>query len=214
VVGVVLKRVLTTQEVALVRTMLAEQLFVDGRATSEVEGKHNLQLPDDDDVARRAGELVATRLAAHEYFQQSVYPAAIISPTFSRYEPGMVYPRHVDRALIAGHRADVSVTVFLSDPGDYEGGDLEIETGNGDRSYRLPAGDAVAYPSTSSHRVTRVTRGLREAAVFWVQSMVRDAGRRSILAELDRVVRDLPPGPYADRVRRSHANLERMWVEP
>jgi PKHD-type hydroxylase len=213
-VSVVLQRVLTAEEVALVRTMLGGQPFVDGRATSQVEGKHNLQLPVENDVARRAGELVAARLAAHERFQQCVYPAAIISPIFSRFEPGMVYPRHVDRALIAGRRADISVTVFLPDPGDYEGGDLEIDTGNGERRYRLPAGDAVIYPSTSLHSVARVTRGVREAAVVWIQSMVRDAGRRNILTDLGDVVPDLPPGPYADRVRRAHANLERMWVEP
>ena len=212
--GVVLSRVLTAQDVVLVRSMLAGQRFVDGRATSQVEGKHNLQLPVDNEVARSAAEVVAGRLVAHEHFQQSVYPAAIISPTFSRFEPGMEYPWHVDRALIAGRRADVSVTVFLSDPGDYEGGDLEIETGNGERCYRLPAGDAVVYPSTSLHRVTGVTRGVREAAIVWVESMVRDAGRRNILAELDEVVRELPPSRYADRVRRAHVNLERMWIEP
>jgi PKHD-type hydroxylase len=211
--GVVLERVLTHHDIARVRAMLADRQFVDGRATSQVEGKRNLQLPVDDPVALRAGELVATRLAAHEHFQRTVYPAAIVAPVFSRFEPDMVYPRHVDRSLMGGRRADVSVTVFLSDPGDYDGGELEIDTGNGERRYRLPAGDAVAYPSTSLHRVARVTRGLREAAVTWVQSMVRDAGRREILVDLGRAVDQLPPGPYADRVRRSQANLERMWLE-
>jgi PKHD-type hydroxylase len=121
---IVLERVLTPDEVSDVRTKLSGQRFLDGRATSEVAGKHNLQLPLEDPVARSAGEFVAQRLAAHERFHRTVYPAAMISPIFSRYEPGMAYPKHVDSALMAGRRADISVTLFLSDPGDYDGGEL------------------------------------------------------------------------------------------
>ncbi len=210
----ILERVLTRDEVSFVRTKLAGRPFLDGRATSDVAGKHNLQLPLEDPVARSAGEFVAQRLAAHECFHRTVYPAVIISPIFSRYEPGMLYPKHIDSALMRQGRADVSVTLFLSDLGEYEGGELEIETGSGEERYRLPAGDALVYPSTTIHRVAPVMRGVREAAVTWVQSMVRDAARREILAELGHVARELSPGPYGDRIRRSHANLERMWLEP
>jgi PKHD-type hydroxylase len=212
--GVVLERVLSSDEVATVRTILSGEAFLDGRATSDLASKNNLQLPTDVAAARRAGEFVAEHLAAHERFQHSFYPAAIVSPIFSRYEPGMEYPQHIDSALIAGRRADVSVTVFLSDPDQYEGGELEIDTGNSERRYKLPAGDAIAYPTTTLHRVAKVTHGLREAAVIWVQSMVRDPHRRQLLAELGAISRALPPGPYSERVLRSHANLERMWLEP
>jgi PKHD-type hydroxylase len=211
---VVLERVLTPDEIVLLRTQLSERRFLDGRATSEVAGKHNLQLTTEDPVARSAGEFVTQRLATHERFHRTAYPAAIIAPMFSRYARGMEYPQHIDRAIIGQGRADVSVTLFLSDPSEYDGGDLEIDTGNGERRYRLPAGDAVAYPSTMLHRVSPVTRGVREVVVMWVQSMVRSAERRQILAELGDVARELPSGPYGDRVRRSHANLERMWLEP
>src|SRR5262249_25651096 len=191
----VLEHVLSPDEVSLVRAKLSGQRFLDGRATSEVAGKHNLQLPLEDPVARSVGEFVAQRLAAHERFHRTVYPAAIMSPIFSRYEPGMVYPKHIDSALMRQDRADVSVTLFLSNPGDYEGGELEIETGNGEQRYRLPAGDALVYPSTTLHRVTPVIRGVRDAAVTWVQSMVRDAAQREILAELGQVAHELPGGP-------------------
>ena len=210
----VLERVLTHDEVSFVRTKLAGQIFLDGRSTSDVPDKHNLQLPLDNPIARSVGEFISQRLAEHECFQQKVYPAAIIPPIFSRYEPGMLYPKHIDSALMRQGRADVSVTLFLSDLNEYEGGELEIETESGEQCYRLPAGDALVYPSTTLHRVAPVIRGVRDAAVTWVQSMVRDAAQREILAELGHVARELPDGPYADRVRRSHANLERMWLEP
>lgn len=210
----VLKSVLTHDEVSFVRTKLAGQAFLDGRATSDVASKHNLQLALEDPIARSAGEFVTQRLAAHEYFHGTVYPAAIIPPIFSRYEAGMLYPQHIDSALMRQGRADFSVTLFLSDLAEYEGGELEIEGGSGEQRYRLPAGDALVYPSTTLHRVAPVIWGVREAAVTWVQSMVRDAARREILTELGHVARELPAGPYGDRVRKSHANLERMWLEP
>jgi len=210
----VLERVLTPDEVSLVRTKLTGGRFLDGGATSGVDGKHNLQLPLEDPVARSVGEFVSQRLAAHEGFRRMAYPAVILSPIFSRFEPGMSYPDHIDSTLMGRGRADVSVTLFLSEPGDYEGGELEIETGNGEQRYKLPAGDALAYPSTTLHRVAPVVRGVREVAVTWVQSMVRDAARRQLLAELGQLAQELPPGPYGERVRKSHANLERMWLEP
>jgi PKHD-type hydroxylase len=211
---VVLEQVLTGAEVARVRGMISGRRFVDGRATSDVAGKRNLQLSLEDPMAHEATEFIAQRLSTHETFRRNLYPAAITQPIFSRYHPGMVYPEHVDAAMMHRARADVSITLFLSGPEDYEGGELELETGNGKQSYRLPAGDAIAYPSTMLHRVAPVTRGLREAAVTWLQSMVRDPLRREILAELGEVARALPAGPYGDRVRRSHANLERMWLDP
>src|SRR5207302_1943505 len=145
--------------------MISAEPFVDGRVTSTLLGKRNLQLPVESPAAQAAGAVVLRRLHGHEVFQHAVHPSFLHPPLFSRYEPGMEYPDHVDNAVMGGHRNDVSVTVFLSGTDTYEGGELVVDTGNGYRSYRLPAGDAVAYPSSTLHHVAPVTRGVRLAAV-------------------------------------------------
>ncbi|HFD15072.1 MAG TPA: Fe2+-dependent dioxygenase, partial [Rhodospirillales bacterium] len=148
-------------------------------------------------------------------------PHRVAVPFYARYRPGMAYGEHVDDPVMGPpggrYRSDVSITVFLNAPEEYDGGELVIETTYGPRAVKLPAGHAVLYPSSSRHRVAEVTRGERLVAVTWVQSLVRDPARREVLFELDRARRALieadPAAEPARRVQAAYANLVRMWAE-
>ena len=216
--------VLGSKELAELRARLADGKFVDGKLTA---GWHARNVKDNRQLARgavadEAGAIVAEALMRHEVFRSGALPVKLRPMLFSRTEAGMRYGSHVDDAVMgrdgpAPLRSDVSVTVFISDPGDYEGGELVIETTAGETGYKLEAGSAIAYPSTSLHQVTEVTRGRREAAVTWAQSMVRSAERREILFDLDTARRALfkAAGKNAefDLITKSYANLLRQWAE-
>jgi PKHD-type hydroxylase len=212
---VLLEKVLAPEDVARVKGLILSEVFTDGKETSTLMGKNNLQLPVETLASRTASELVVGCLRKHETFNLAVQPQFILSPMFSKYDAGMEYPDHVDNAMMDGHRSDVSMTVFLNEPETYEGGELVIDTGNGERRYRLAAGDAIAYPSSTLHRVACVTRGTRLAAVLWVQSRVRDPAKREILYDLGSTMRSvsLMEGPYGDRLRQSYWNLIRLWAD-
>jgi PKHD-type hydroxylase len=210
---VLLEKVLGPADVAGVAQFLRRDELVDGRATSEHPGKRNLQLPNAAAGAGTAAALILRRLQEHRRFDLAAQPRVVIGPSFNRYEPGMVYPEHVDQALMGGRRTDLSVTIFLSEPADYDGGALVVGAGTNERRYRLAAGDGVLYPSSTLHRVEEVTRGARLAVVLWVESRVRDANKRLVLDELGRVVETLGDNPYDRRLRKAHANLLRMWVD-
>jgi PKHD-type hydroxylase len=210
---VILQSVLTTSDISYIHSLIAMEKFVDGRATSTLSSKNNLQLPAESEAARLAGRLVLDRLSAHPIFAKAVYPRCILPPLFSKYEIGMTYPEHVDNTMMDGCRTDVSVTLFLSDLASYTGGELVVDTGNGERQYRLPAGNAIAYPSTRLHYVAPVTSGVRVAAVTWVQSMIRDASKREVLFGLYSATPSLSGTCYAGRLRCSYQNLLRMWAE-
>ena len=209
----ILKEVLRREEIERLKAMISSQAFVDGRSTSALASKNNLQLAFDNPTSKECGELVLRRLCEHELFERSVHPVAIHPVLFSRYEQGMQYPDHVDVAIMAGLRTDVAITLFLNDLEQYEGGELVTDTGNGVRSYRLAAGDAIAYPASSVHHVAKVTRGERLAAVLWVQSRIRDAERRSILFDLDCVARRLASTACGPRLSRSYWNLLLAWSD-
>ena len=170
--------------------------------------------------AQAAQKRVIDALAANAVFSTAVMPQRIGPPLFARYTPGMSFGAHVDNAVMgADHlRTDVSVTVFLAEPDTYDGGELVIDTASGEESYKLPAGSAVIYPSTTLHRVAEVTRGTREVAVTWAQSLVRSAERRELLFDLERARRALfeRDGKTAefDLLHKVASNLRRMWVEP
>jgi PKHD-type hydroxylase len=208
-----LKSVLSVNEVAAVNEIVLSEALIDGRATSVVTGKHNLQLPLDSRAAQQAGRIVLSKLLADEEFERAVQPAITHQPLFSRYEVDMEYPDHIDVAIMSNIRTDVAVTLFLSDLASYDGGELVVDTGNGARAYRLEAGDAVAYPATFVHHVARVTRGVRLAAVLWVQSLVRDPQQRRILYDLARYMNELADTACGPRLRRSYWNLLRLWAE-
>jgi PKHD-type hydroxylase len=217
---IVIGNILSAEEIATVTATLARAPFVDGRATAGFAArlvKDNLQAAGADRSLETIRKLVAERILAHDVFRMAVRPKALSPLLFSRYEPGMHYGSHVDDALMDGMRTDVAFTLFLCDPASYDGGELTIESAAGEEAFKLEPGALVAYPATSLHRVTDVTRGARLAAVGWARSFIRDPARRELLFDLDSARRQLfaREGKSAefDRIAKSFANLMRMWVE-
>lgn len=214
---------LSTDEVARVRAALKDVKFTDGRATAGDavrEVKNNLQVPAGETGLDEARQLIGSALLRSEAFTQRVLPRQLMPTLFNRYDPGMQYGAHVDNAIMGGGqplRADVSVTVFLSEPAEYDGGALTINSDGEPRQVRMSAGGAAIYDATTIHRVEPVTRGSRLAAVVWCQSFVRDQARREILqelAELARWARGVAPGSQeAMKASKVRANLMRMWAE-
>ena len=201
---------------------IAEAPFKDGKLTA---GWHARLVKNNQQLERKGAAAdvearIREALQANEVFRTAVLPREVRPMLISRYEAGMSYGTHVDDAVMGGKskvRSDVSVTVFLSAPEDYEGGELVIEDSGGERAYKLPAGAAIAYPSTTLHRVEPVTAGRREVAVTWVQSLVRSAEQRDILFDLAcarRAIfdRDSKSAEF-DLLSKSYANLLRMWTE-
>lgn len=195
--------------------------FVDGRLTNRGHtAKRNLQIPQDDQSAEAPAALIREGLARSQEVHAIVQPKRLARATLSRYEPGMEYGGHVDQAVFQSQppmRADVSCTVFLSDPDSYQGGELIVTAGNQEISAKYPAGDVVLYPSTTVHRVAPVTSGTRLVAVSWFESIVRDAGQRDIVYHIQKVLED-PRVHELDRELAVHlsfakANLLRMWAE-
>lgn len=217
---IIIGDVLSAEEVATVVAALARARFIDGRATAGFAArtvKHNEQADGTDRSLATVRQLLAERILANETFRLAARPQALTPLLLSRYETGMHYGSHVDDALMDGLRTDVAFTLFLSDPGSYDGGELLIESAAGEDAIKLPAGSLVAYPATSLHRVAEVTRGTRLAAAGWAKSLIRDAARRELLFDLDTARRQMfaRNGKSAefDLVSKSFANLLRMWAE-
>jgi PKHD-type hydroxylase len=218
--------VLSAAEAAECRRALEGAAWVDGRGTAghlSAGVKDNAQLHWQDPTAQRLGAMVAERLQRHPLFLSAALPAQVLPPLFNRYRDGGRYGPHLDGAIrpVDGEnrriRTDLSLTLWLSDPGDYDGGELRIADLAGGRAIKLPAGDAFLYPSTSLHEVTPVTRGARFAAFTWIQSLVRDDGERQVLLELDAAILEIPPGPESDAARLRLTNiyhtLLRRWAD-
>lgn len=215
--------VLTPEELATLTAQLDKADFVDGKTTAGWHArlvKHNQQLDRNAAVAEELKGLVMGALQRNSLFQMAVRPKIIRPPLFSRYQVGMSYGSHVDNALMGDQplmRSDVSMTLFISSLSDYDGGELVVETSQGEQEFKLEAGSLVLYPSTTLHRVEPVTRGVRLVAVSWIQSLVRDAHEREILFDLDtaRQVLFEKSGKTLefDLISKSHANLLRKWVE-
>ncbi|QAT85399.1 Iron-uptake factor PiuC [Corallococcus coralloides] len=220
-------RVLTPEQVAHCRAVFDKAAWEDGRTTAgkqSAQVKKNLQLPEGSPAARELGDLVLAGLEKSPLFISAVLPQRVFPPLFNRYEQGMDFGSHVDNAIrpLLGTnqriRTDVSATLFLSDPDSYDGGELVVEDTYGNHSAKLPAGDLIVYPSTSLHHVTPVTRGVRLASFFWIQSMIRDAGQRSLLFDLDtsimQLTREVPKSPALVMLTGVYHNLLRQWAEP
>ena len=218
--------VLSADELAAIRARLEAGAWADGRITAGYQSaqvKDNQQLPHNDAAGREAGDTVLRALERSPLFVSAALPHHVFPPSFNRYGPGMSFGNHVDNAVrqIPGTphrlRTDVSATLFLSAPEEYDGGELIVEDTFGAHSVKLAAGDMVVYPSSSLHRVQPITRGIREAAFFWVQSMVRDDGARTLLFDLDTSIRELTAqGADRDAVVRltnCYHNLLRRWAE-
>ena len=223
-------QVLDQAQVAAMRTRLEAAEWVDGRQTVGAQGaqvKRNRQLAEDAPLRAELGDQVLAALARNPMYFAAVLPLRTLPPRFNRYEGGGEYGFHVDGAVMAlpavpgeapaSLRSDVSCTLFLADPGDYDGGELVIDDTYGEHAVKLPAGDLIVYPSSSLHRVAPVTRGARLAAFFWVQSLVRDPARRQLLLELDTSIQALTQAG-ADRaallrLTGVYHNLLRRWSE-
>lgn len=218
--------VLSTSQVAEMRRRMDAAEWTDGRQTVGPQGakvKRNLQLPDASSLRKELGDMVVAALARHPLYHAAALPLRTLSPRFNRYEGGGEYGFHIDGAVMAsGHdgthiRSDISCTLFLSEPEEYDGGELIVSDTYGEHEVKLPAGDAIVYPSSSLHRVTPVTRGARVASFFWVQSMVRDDGTRRLLLEMDTAIRKLS-ADGADpasilQLSGVYHNLLRRWAE-
>lgn len=214
---------LNPDDLTTIHQQLQQAEFVDGKLTAGTFAKivkHNDQLKGDTDTAQKVRNLIQEALLNHPLFQAIARPKAMRPLLVSRYTPGMAYGWHTDNAVMGDrplNRSDISLTVFLSDPSTYEGGELMLDTGVGNQTFKLPAGSAIVYPSTYLHQVTEVTQGVRLAAVTWVQSQVRAAHHREILFDLDTVRRSLfkqhGKTPEFDLLSKTHANLLRQWVE-
>lgn len=220
-------QVLAPQEVAEFRQLLAEADWVDGAATAGAQAaqrKRNLQLPADSVIGQQLGARVAAALQRHPLFMSAALPARILPPRFNRYEGGGTYGNHIDSALHLDPyrqdrvRTDVSTTLFLSEPEEYEGGELIVEDNYGAHEVKLPAGDAIVYPATSLHRVEPVTKGARIASFLWTQSMVRDDWQRHMLFELDMTIiklrHQLGDSDELVALTGHYNNLLRQWAEP
>ena len=217
--------VLTREEVAHGRRLLEAAEWVDGRVTAGHQGahvKHNRQLPQGSAAGRELGETILRSLADNTLFMSAALPLHVPPPTFNRYECGEAFGSHIDgamRFLPNGQRmrTDLSCTLFFSDLGDYDGGELIVEDVFGSKSVKLPAGHMILYPSTSVHRVTPVTRGVRLSSFFWLQSMIRDNTQRALLFDMDTAIQRLgaenPTHPSVVQLTGVYHNLLRLWGE-
>jgi PKHD-type hydroxylase len=222
-------QVLTAEQVAHCRARLAQADWADGRITAgyqSAQAKDNSQLPEEGPVARELGALVLQALSRNSTFFSAALPQRIYPPLFNRYSGGQSFGFHVDNAVRYDRsrggaepiRTDVSATLFLSAPEEYDGGELVIEDTFGTQLVKLAAGDLVLYPGTSLHRVTPVTRGERLASFFWIQSMLREDAQRRLMFELDvsirRLTQDVPEHPALVQLTGVYHNLLRRWAEP
>ncbi|APV51077.1 Fe2+-dependent dioxygenase [Betaproteobacteria bacterium GR16-43] len=219
--------VLTPEQVAHFRSRLDGAGWVDGNITSgyqSAKAKFNEQLPDESAEARELGEAILVALSRTPLFMAAALPKQVFPPLFNRYRQGMTFGNHVDSA-IRSHgptgvriRTDISATLFLCAPGEYDGGELLVEDTYGVQRVKLDAGSMVLYPATSVHRVEPITRGTRLASFFWIQSLVRDDGQRSVLFDLDmaiiRLTKDHPGDPALISLTGVYNNLLRMWGQP
>jgi PKHD-type hydroxylase len=218
--------VLTPAQVRRARALLDSAEWVDGRITAGPQSarvKDNLQLPEDHPAGRELGDMILAGLQRHPLFMSAALPLRVFPPLFNRYEGGQSFGSHVDNALrqVPGTqmrvRTDLSATLFLADPDEYDGGELLVEDTYGVHRIKLPAGHLILYPATSLHHVTPVTRGARVASFFWIQSMVKDDGERTLLFDLDvaiqRVSAELPSNPAAVQLTSVYHNLLRRWAD-
>jgi PKHD-type hydroxylase len=218
--------ILSAEEISECRNALATAEWVDGRATAghrSEQVKRNRQLPELHPSARRLGALILTALERSPLVLSAALPLKILPPLFNRYENGETYGDHVDGAIrpVTGTphriRTDLSATLFLSSPEEYEGGELVVTDTYGTHRVKLPAGDLILYPGSSLHRVEPVTHGVRFASFFWIESMVRDDARRALLFDLDTSIQELtatvPQSAAIDRLLNVYHNLLRHWAD-
>ena len=219
-------QVLSAEQVAECRELLLAADWQDGKSTAGFQSamaKDNLQLPEDCEVSRYIGNMITTALAKHPLFVSAALPAKVFPPLFNCYQGGQSFGIHVDNSMrfnsVTGEpmRTDLSATLFFCEPHEYEGGELVVEDNYGAHSVKLPAGDLILYPSTSLHQVLPVTKGARISSFFWIQSMVRDDGQRTLLFDLDSSIQQLNQQLGTDsetsiQLTGVYHNLLRRWA--
>ncbi len=218
--------VLTPEQVVQARQLLDKAEWVDGRVTAghqSTRAKDNMQIPEGHPAAQQLGEMILAALGKNPLFLSAALPLRVFPPLFNRYQGGQSFGTHVDNAIrqVPGTphriRTDLSATLFFAAPEEYDGGELCVEDTYGVKSVKLPPGHMVLYPSTSLHHVRPVTRGARICSFFWLQSMIRDDGHRSLLFDLDlaiqRLNRDHPDHPSSVQLTGVYHNLLRQWAE-
>lgn len=216
--------VLSRDELAVVHQLLATAPFVDGKLSAGQQARHvktNLELDRRAAVLEPLNNLVMGKLVQHPLYRSAALPLRVAAPYYARYTAGMGYGEHVDDPVMGAdgqlYRSDLSITVFLNEPSDYDGGELVIGGAGGEQAVKLAAGDAVLYPASTLHRVAAVTRGERLVAVTWVQSLVRDPAQRELLHDLngvrERLLASAPESEDAKLVNKTYVNLVRMWGE-
>ncbi|HEY4415808.1 MAG TPA: Fe2+-dependent dioxygenase [Verrucomicrobiae bacterium] len=222
--------VLTAEQVKQARQILDAAEWVDGKVTAghqSAKAKDNVQLPENSPASRQLGDMILAALGKNPLFLSAALPARVFPPLFNRYSGGQSFGTHVDNAIRqvtgTGHRirTDISATLFFAGPEEYDGGELCVEDTYGVHSIKLPPGHMVLYPATSLHHVKPVTRGARVCSFFWIQSMIREDSRRSLLFDLDlsiqKLNRELPGQPVAAQTSVQltgvYHNLLRQWAE-
>ncbi len=217
---------LTADELAKCRQLLEQSEWVDGRVTAghqSAQAKDNMQMPEDHPAAREMGEVILDALQRSQLFMAAALPLKVFPPLFNRYQGGQSFGTHVDNAIrqVPGTphrvRTDLAATLFFSQPDEYDGGELLVDDTYGVHEVKLPAGSLILYPASSLHHVRPVTRGARLASFFWIQSMVRDDGRRTLLFDLDMAIQQLneggPSASPAVRLTGIYHNLLRQWAD-
>jgi PKHD-type hydroxylase len=218
--------VLTPEQVRDARRLLDDSDWVDGAVTAghqSTKTKHNMQMPEEHPVARQLSDIILRALHANPLFISAALPLKVFPPLFNRYAGGHSFGTHVDNAIrqVAGTphrvRTDLSATLFLTEPEEYDGGELSVEDTYGVQQIKLPAGHMILYPATSLHHVTPVTRGVRVSSFFWIQSMVRADSQRAILFDLDTAIqglsRDVSDHPASVQLTGIYHNLLRQWAD-
>jgi PKHD-type hydroxylase len=219
-----IKGVLDREQLATVQQLITAGKFSDGSSSAGMAArrvKHNEELVLEQKPMRDLNNLVMGKLVKHPVYRSAALPLKIAAPYYAHYTQGMSYGEHVDDPIMGSgpeiYRSDISVTIFLNNPDDYDGGELVVQTSFGEQQVKLPAGDAILYPSSSVHRVAEVTRGERLVAVSWIQSLVQEPGRRALLHDLnqarEKLLREKPDADETRQVNQSYINLVRMWSE-
>jgi len=215
---------LSQQQVTSIQNILADAEFVDGKLSAGKMAepvKHNQEISPSNPILNQLNTIVMNTLVKHTIYIGAVLPKIIATPFYAKYTKGMAYGDHIDDPIMGtqahAYRTDVSITIFLNSPSDYDGGELVINNEFGQQEVKLNAGDAVLYPSSSIHHVNEVRKGERLVAVTWVQSMVRSAEQRALLYELgksrDQLLNESPNSEVTTQVNNSYANLLRMWAD-
>lgn len=213
--------ILSAQELAHIKTALDSAPFIDGKlsagsAAQRVKNNEEVDVRSQD--VQQLNNLVMSRLVENPIYRAAALPMKVAAPYYARYNTGMSYGDHVDDPIMHAdtpYRSDISITVFLSDKTDYDGGELVINTQYGEHAVKLSAGDAVMYPSSSVHHVNEVTKGTRFVAVTWLQSLVREPAKRELLYDMyqvkEKLLNEAPDDENTKRLDRSYVNLIRMW---